>query len=58
VRISQALEIYIGDLFRKREETVLKIIVKEKSPFSKFSSQDLHLIKKALQMLNRAFLKV
>ena len=58
VRISQALEIYIGDLFRKREETVLKIIVKEKSPFSKFASQDLHLIKKALQLLNRAFSKV
>jgi transcriptional regulator with XRE-family HTH domain len=58
VRISQALEIYIGDLFRKREETVLKIIVKEKSPFSKFSSQDLHLIKKALRLLNRAFSKV
>lgn len=57
-RISQALEIYIGDLFRKRKEPVLKITVKEKSPFSKFSFQDLQLIKKALRLLNRTFSKV
>jgi transcriptional regulator with XRE-family HTH domain len=58
VRISKALEIYIGDLFRKVEEPILKIAVKEKSPFTKFSSQDLQLIKKALRLLNRTFSKV
>lgn len=58
VKISHALEIYIGDLFRKREDSILKITVKEKSPFAKFSSQDLHLIKKALRLLNRTFSKV
>ena len=58
VRISKALEIYIGDLFRKGEEPILKIAVKEKNPFTKFSSQDLQLIKKALRILNRTFSKV
>ena len=58
VRISNALEIHIGDLFRKKEEPILKITVKEKSPLSKFSSQDLQLIKKALRLLNRTFSKV
>lgn len=58
VRISNALEVYIGDLFRKKEEPILKITVKEKSPLSKFSSQDLQLIKKALRLLNRTFSKV
>jgi hypothetical protein len=57
-RISNALEIHIGDLFRKRKEPVLKITVKEKSPLSKFSSQDLQIIKKALRILNRTFSKV
>jgi transcriptional regulator with XRE-family HTH domain len=35
VRISKALEIYIGDLFRKVEEPILKIAVKgkRKKPF-------------------------
>jgi len=58
VKISHALEIYISDLFRKREGSILKITVKEKSPFAKFSSQDLQLIKKALRLLNRTFSKV
>ena len=35
VRISQALDIHIGDLFRKGEESVLRVTLKEKSPLSK-----------------------
>jgi len=58
VRIADALGVKIGDLFSKEKIPVQKIAIKEKSPFSKFSSQDLHLIKKALQILNRAFSKV
>jgi len=57
-RISNALEIHIGDLFRKRKEPVLKITVKEKSPLSRLSSQDIQLIKKAFRLLNRTFSKV
>jgi transcriptional regulator with XRE-family HTH domain len=57
-RISQALDIYIGDLFRKGETAILKIKVKEKSPLSKLSSQDLRLIKKSLRLLNRTFSRV
>ncbi len=58
VRIADALEVKIGDLFSKEKIPVLKITVKEKTPLSKFSSQDLHLIKKALRLLNRTFSKV
>jgi transcriptional regulator with XRE-family HTH domain len=58
VRITEALGVRIGDLFSKEKIPVQKIAIKEKSPLSKFSSQDFHLIKKALRLLNRAFSKV
>jgi len=55
VRISRALEIYIGDLFRSGKEPVIRVTVKEKSPLSKLSAQDLRLIKKALKLQCRIF---
>ena len=58
VRIAGALGVKIGDLLSKEKVPVQKIVIKEKSPLVKFSSQDLHLIKKALRLLNRAFSKV
>ena len=58
VRIAEALGVKIGDIFSKEKIAVQKITVKEKSPLSKFSPQDLHLIKKALRLLNRTFSKV
>ncbi len=58
VRITDALEVKIGDLFSKEKIPVQKVLVKEKSPLSKFSSKDLQLIKKALRLLNRTFSKV
>jgi transcriptional regulator with XRE-family HTH domain len=57
-RIAQALGVKIGDLFSKEKIPVQKIVIKERSPLSKFSSQDLQLIKKALRILNRTFSKV
>lgn len=57
-RIAEALGVKIGDLFSKEKIPVQKIVIKEKSPLSKFSSQDLQLIKKALRILNRTFSKV
>ena len=58
VRIAGALGIKIGDLCSKEKVTVQKILIKEKSPLSKYSPQEFHLIKKALRLLNRAFSKV
>ncbi len=52
LRISQALEINIGDLFRRKEETILQII------FSKMSSQDFELLKKSSELLNIIFSKI
>jgi len=37
---------------------VQKIVIKEKSPLSKYSPQEFQLIKKALRLLNRVFSKV
>ncbi len=58
VKIAEALGVKIGDLFSKEKIPIQKIIVKEKSPLPQFSPQDLHLIKKALRLLNRTFSKV
>lgn len=58
VRITEALGVKIGNLFSKEKVPVQKIVIKEKSPLPKFSSQEFQLIKKALRMLNRAFSKV
>ncbi len=52
LRISQALEINMGDLFRRKEETILQII------FSKMSSQDFELLKKSSKLLNIIFSKI
>ncbi|MBI4653564.1 MAG: helix-turn-helix transcriptional regulator [Nitrospirae bacterium] len=57
-RIAEALGVKIGDLFSKEKIPMQKILIKEKSPFPQFSSQDLHLIKKTLRLLNRTFSKV
>lgn len=56
--IAGALGVKIGDIFSKEKIAVQKIIVKEKSPLSKLSPQDLQLIKKVLQLLNKTFSKV
>jgi transcriptional regulator with XRE-family HTH domain len=62
VKIAEALEVKIGDLFFKEKIPVQKVFVKvtakEKDPLSKFSPQDIHLIKKALRILSRVFSKV
>ncbi len=58
IRIAEALGVKIGDLFSKERIPIRKIVVKEKSPLSKFSAHDLQLIKKALRLLNRTFSKI
>ena|SRR4030065_1184715 len=58
VRIAEALGVKTGDLFSAEKIPLQKVLIEEKSPLSKFSSQDLHLIKKALRLLNRAFSKI
>lgn len=58
VRIAEALGVKIEDLFSKEKGVVQNIAVREKSPISKISSQESHLIKKALRILDRAFSKV
>lgn len=57
-RIAEALGVKIGDLFSKEKIPVQRIVIKEKSPLSKFSSQDFKLIKKTLRLLNKTFSKV
>jgi transcriptional regulator with XRE-family HTH domain len=59
LRISQALEIHVGDLFKKgADDSLIKITVKEKSPLSKLSKEDLQTVKKSLTLLNRIFVKI
>lgn len=55
VRIAAGLRVKIGDLFSKEKVPLQKVIVKEKSPLSQFSPQDLQLIKKALRLMSRTF---
>ena len=47
IRIANALDVKIGDLFPREVDI-----------FPQFSSQDLHLIKKTLRLLNKTFSKV
>ncbi len=47
VRIANSLDVKVGDLFPREVDI-----------FPQFSPQDLHLIKKALRLLNRTFSKV
>jgi hypothetical protein len=58
VRIVNALSVMIGDLFPSETAMSQKILIKEKSPLSKLSSQDIQNIKHALRLLNRVFAKV
>ncbi len=57
VSISKALGVQVGDLFRKSNEPVLKIQVKEKNPLSKLSSADRKVIDKALKLMGKTFTK-
>lgn len=57
-RIAAALGVGIGDLFSEEKIHLQKVLIKEKSPFSKISPQDRQLIRKALRLLNRTFSKV
>lgn len=55
VRIARALDISLGDLFGPDKTPVITIKVKEKSPLSKFSPDNIQTIKKALKLLSKAF---
>lgn len=57
VRIAESLGVKIGDLFSKEKVTVQKVILKEESPLSKLSPQDLLQIKDTLKLLNKVFAK-
>lgn len=58
LRISNALGIYIGDLFPQGEKpSAVKVVIKQKSPTSKLSQADILLVRKALRLLNNAFSK-
>ncbi len=56
-KLAHALGVQTGDLFRKGRSS-LKVVIKEKSPLSKLSSQEVQTIKKALSLLNRVFSKL
>ena len=59
IRIVNALSVMINDLFPSETAMSQKIlIIKDKSPLSKLSSQDIQTIKHALRLLNRVFAKV
>ena len=58
IRIVNALSVMIGDLFPSETAMSQKILIKDKSPLSKLSSQDIQTIKHALRLLNRVFAKV
>jgi len=59
LKIAHALEMPVGDLFKKgADDSLIKITVKEKSPLSKLSKEDLQTVKKSITLLNRIFAKV
>ena len=58
IRIVNALSVMINDLFPSETAMSQKILIKDKSPLSKLSSQDIQTIKHALRLLNRVFAKV
>ena len=58
VKIAEALGINIVDFFIMEKVPVQKVLVKEKSPLSKLSSQDLQHIKKTFKLLNKIFSKM
>lgn len=55
VRIADAMAVKIGDFFSKEKIEVQKVFLKEKSPLSKLSPQDLLQIKHTLKLLNKVF---
>lgn len=57
LRIADAIDVKIGDLFSKEKVTVQKVILKEESPLSKLTPQDLQQIKHTLKLLNKVFAK-
>ena len=57
VKIATALGVNPGSFFAKEKHRTRQVSVKEKNPLSKLSSRDLHLIKKALLLLNKTFRK-
>jgi transcriptional regulator with XRE-family HTH domain len=57
LKISTALEISPGNLFKKGiDESFVNATIK-KNPLSKLSSEDIHTIRKSLSLLNRIFAK-
>jgi transcriptional regulator with XRE-family HTH domain len=50
-RIAQALDMHISDLFTRQKELVT-IMVKEKTPFSRLTAEDLQILKKAGRLLS------
>lgn len=58
IRIVNALSVMISDLFPSETAISQKILIKDKSPLSKLSSQDIQTIKHALRLLSRIFAKV
>ncbi len=58
VKLASALGVNPGSFFAKDKLPVRQVPVKEKNPLSKLTARDLRLIKKALQLLDKTFLKV
>ena len=57
-KIAEALMVKVGDLFSEERVLVQKVFIREKSPLSKLSLQNIQIIKKALKLLNKTFLKI
>jgi transcriptional regulator with XRE-family HTH domain len=62
LKIAEAMGVKIGDLFSKEKIPIQKVFVKvsakERDSLSRFSPREIHLIKEALRLLNRAFSKI
>lgn len=57
-KIAEALMVKVGDLFSEERVLVQKIFIREKNPLSRLSPQNIQIIKKALKLLNKTFLKI
>ena len=58
VKIAEALGVKVGDLFSEERIHVQKVFVRERNPLLRLSPQNIQLIKKVLNLLNRTFSKV
>lgn len=58
VKIAEALGVKVGDLFSEERIHVQKVFVRERNTLLRLSPQNIHLIKKALTLLNKTFSKV